>query len=137
MTNDTWTPLIGLRRAGVRLLVRSVVAFVVWAALVWAMTPVLNQLFPHWAILAVIAIVLTIPGVSIGHALSRNLAEIAGMASILLIIMTIVFVWAAIVSGVKAAHHFKPLGDWQAGFAMISAGVWASLWSIRNTLLEK
>ena len=82
MTEQKWTPLAGLRRAGLHLGVRSTIALFVWSAVVWLVTPVLNLLIPHWAVFGVTALVMVAPGAAIGHGLSRNLNDIAGMAGV-------------------------------------------------------
>ena len=49
MSEETWTPMIGLRRIFLRLLIRSAIALALWTALLWLVTPGLNELPSHWA----------------------------------------------------------------------------------------
>ena len=128
--------MIGLRRALLRLAVRSLMALVLWAAVVWLITPLLNFLVPHWAIFGVTALLLFLPGVAIGHGLSRNLPEIAGMTGLPVAGMAMAFGWAVAVLGVMLADAIRPVDDWQYGFTMLATGFWITIWVIRATLLE-
>ena len=136
MNDRQWTPLIGLKRMFVRLLIRSVIALVLWTAVVWIGAPVWNFLIPHWAILGVTGLVLLAPAVAIGHGLSRNLSDIAGMAGLPVAVSAVVFGWAVAILGVGLANMISPLGDWQYGITMMATCFWVTAWILKATLLD-
>ncbi len=140
MKDRQWTPLIGLKRMLMRLLIRSAIALVLWTAVIWISAPVLNFLVPHWAIFGVTALVLLAPGVAIGHGLSRNLTDIAGMAGLPVAFSAVAFGWAVVILGVGLANMIRPLGDWQYGLTMMATCFWATAWTLNTTaqvLLKK
>jgi hypothetical protein len=136
MDEQTWTPMIGLKRALWRLVIRSVVALVVWTGLVWLATPVLNFLIPHWAMLGVIALVLAAPGTAIGYGLWRKLPDIAGMSGFLIAGLAVVFGFAVVMGGVMLANALRPLGEWQYVFTIFGTTLWLAVWIIRSALVE-
>ena len=136
MSDQPWTPMIGLRRALFRVAIRSAIALVVWAAVLWLITPVLNFLPARWAIVGVTTLVLIAPGVAIGHGLSRRLTEIAGMAGVPVAAIAITFGWAVAILAVVLASMLRPLGEWQYEIAIAGTGFWTMLWQLKATLLE-
>ena len=136
MDEQVWTPALGLRRAGACLARRAGVALLIWAGLVWLLTPVLNVVVAHWAMWGVIALLLAAPGVAIGYGMGRKLPEIAGMTGVPLLVVASAFVWAVVCFGVILASTLRPLGDWQHAFIIAVTGLWGTLWLIRMTVLE-
>lgn len=136
MDDQTWTPAIGLKRALGRLVIRSIVALVVWTGLVWLATPALNFLVPHWAILGVIALVLAAPGTAIGYGLWRKLPDIAGMSGFPIAGLALIFGAAVVMGGVMLGNAFRPLGGWQYGFIIFGTALWLAVWIIKSALVE-
>ena len=136
MNEQPWTPLVGLRRALSHLVIRAAIALVLWTAVVWLITPVLNFLVPHWSIFGLITVVMAVPGVAIGHALAKNLTDTAGMSGLPVAVMAIAFGWAVVILGVVLAHTIRPVGDWQYGFTVVATGCSTTLWLIKATLLQ-
>jgi len=136
MDEQEWTPLGGLRRALVRLAVRSGVAVVLWTAAAWLMTPVLNILIPHWSHFALLMLFALVPGVAIGHGLSKKLTEAAGMVSLILTAVAVLFGLGVVFAGMTLATLIQPIGEWQYRFTMFATGFWTTAWIIRATLME-
>ncbi len=135
MDDQPWTPMLGLRRALMHLAIRSAIAFALWIAVVWLITPVLNFLIPHWTIFGLLTAVLAVPGVAIGHGLAGKLTDKAGMGGFPLAAIAIAFGWAVVWFGVVLANSVLPIGDWQYGYTMVATGCWMTLWVMKATLL--
>ena len=136
-TNNDWTPIIGLRRATFTVLWRSLICLPLWVALVWFATPGLNYVPMHWAWFALLGLLLSVPGVITGYALSRRLTERAGFVSPIITLIAGATAWAILYGGVQIANYFRPLHDWRSGFVAIAAGVFATLWILKSTLIEE
>ncbi len=136
-TTDDWTPAIGLRRILVTVLWRSLICLPVWAALVWFATPGLNYVPMHWAWFALLGLLLSVPGVTVGYALARGLTDRAGLVSPVITVIAAAFAWAVVYGGVEISNQFRPLHDWRSGFVVIVPGVFATLWIVKATLLEE
>ena len=134
---DDWTPAIGLRRVFVTVIWRSLICLPVWGGLVWFATPGLNYVPMHWAWFALLGLLLSVPGVAVGHALARGLTDRAGLVSPVIIVIAGVFAWAVVYGGVEISNQFRPLHDWRGGFVVIVPGVFATLWIAKATLLEE
>lgn len=137
MNADEWTPMIGLRRALVALLWRSVIWLVIWAGLVWLCTPALNLVPVHWAWFGLLAVILAAPGMVLGHGLSKNLTERAGFGSPLVTALAAIFVWAVIFGGVEIAAQLRPLDDWRITFTGLATSLFATLWIVKATLFDE
>ena len=136
-TTHDWTPAIGLRRATFTVLWRSLVCLPPWAALVWFATPGLNYLPMHWLWFGVLGLLLSAPGLITGYALSRGLTERAGFVSPIITLIACTAALVMLYGGVQIADHFGPLHDWRRGFVVIAAGVFATLWILKATLIEE
>jgi hypothetical protein len=137
MDEQQWTPAIGLRRALGRLLIRSIIALVIWTGLVWLATPVLNFLIPHWAVMGVTALVLAAPGAAIAYALWSKLCDIAGMSGWPIAGMALIFGLFVVVGGVMLSNAIRPLGEWQYSFTMFGTATWLTVCIIRLVLTEE
>ena len=136
MDECEWTPALGLQRAAGRLALRSVIALVIWAAVVLLVTPLVNRVPASVGLLGLTALVLVAPGVAIGYGLGRKLPEIAGMTGVPLLVIACVFGVAVVYFGVALAGMLRPLGDWQHSFAIGVTGLWVTLWLLKMTLLD-
>ena len=134
---DDWTPAIGLRRVLVTVIWRSLICLPVWGGLVWFATPGLNYVPMHWAWFALLGLLLSVPGVAVGHALARGLTDRAGFVSPVITVIAAGFAWAVVYGGVEISNQFRPLYDWRSGFVSIAAGVFATLWIVKSTLIEE
>ena len=132
-----WTPWVGLRRALLTVLWRSIVCLPIWALAVWAVIPALNLMPFALAVLAVVGLVLALPGVAIGHALGRGLTERAGFVSPLVTAIPVVFACAVIIGGVELADQFRAIQSWRATYVEVTTGLFAMLWIVKVTLLEE
>lgn len=137
MSDRTWTPLIGLRRALLRVAIRVPFAIVGWALFLWLAAPVLNFLVASLAIFAMIAIVMLAPGTAIGHGLSRGATEAAGMVGLSVAFIVIAGAWVSVWVGMEIATAIRPINDWQLGFAQLATGLWASLWAVKATVFDE
>lgn len=136
MDEQPWRPIIGIRAAAGHLAIRSGIALVVWGALIWLATPVLNFLAPLWLVYGLLAAAMAVPGIAIGHALSRRLTEIAGMAGPPVALLALGFGWAVVILGVLLPGLLRPLGDWQEVLVIGFTGLWTLLWVAKSTLVE-
>ncbi len=136
MAAEHWSPAVGLRRAALALLVRSLICLPIWAAVVWLVTPALNLAPLHWTWLLLLGLILAVPGASIGHALARDITERAGFASMVLTALAAVFAWGVVAGGVELAGLFKTLEGWRPGVTATTTGVFATLWIVKLTLLD-
>lgn len=130
-TGGEWSAGAGLGRAAIALLIRGVIVVPLWAGLTWVATPVVNM-FP-WSIatMAIIGLLCAIPGVAIGHALSRKLDEVAGCQSVLLTGMAILVALGVIVIGLEVATIFRPMPLW-SGYVSTATTAFAAIWTVRN-----
>lgn len=136
MTDKRWTPLIGLRNAGVMVLVRTPVATAGYVICLLVASQVLNFLTISMSIFAMIAVIAIVPGVAIGYGLTKGLTERAGFTGLVLGTIPVVGSIVSVVCGANLATLITPIGDWQLGFASIATAVWASLWSLKTVVFE-
>jgi hypothetical protein len=127
-----WTVGVGIRRALVAIVMRSALVLPFWAGFVWLLAPIVNA-FP-FSIFAMggVAVLFIVPGVAIGHVVSRRLNDIAGAQSYLFTIMAVVCEIAVAMGGVEIAQIWRPLPQW-ADFIAMTATAYAALWTWRNT----
>jgi hypothetical protein len=131
-----WTFGIGLRRAFIFLLVRSLLILPVWVAIVCLVMPLLSMFPVSIGAFAGIAIILALPGCMIGYLLGSKLSEYAGFQSMLLGIVAGFFALGVILGGVILAQFLKPMSGWQGSFMAISTTLFAIAWIIRATMLD-
>ena len=116
------------RQAGVR----SIVVLPFWAAFVWLVAPVV-EMFPFDPFaMGGVALIFIVPGVAIGHVISRRLNDIAGCQSLLFTALAAAFEVAIAIGGVKIAEIWRPMPNW-GGFVAMCATLYAALWTLRNT----
>lgn len=138
MTDQTWTPWIGLQRVAIRVGLRAPLAIIGWAALLWLAAPVLNFVEVGGFRTAVLVIlVMVAPGVAIGHWLSYNLTDAAGMVGLPVAAVAVAGVWLALWAGTEVTLLLRELGEWQVFFSRNPTGVFASLWAMKNTMSEE
>lgn len=131
-----WSITSGLRVALRLLLVRSILCLLAWFGVVWLVTPVANMLPMHWTQFALVAAIMAIPGGLIGAFLAKDLTERAGFVSMVLTGITLVFAWGVVLGGSFIAGMIRPLGDWQSLVATGAAAGVATVWVVKNTLLD-
>ena len=91
----------------------------------------------HWTWFAFLGLLLSVPSVIIGYALSRGLTDRAGFVSPIVTLIAAAPAWATLYGGVQIADYFRPLHDWRNGYVVIAAGVFATLWILKATLIEE
>ena len=131
-----WTPLVGLRRAAVYLLLRVMVLLPVWAGVIWVCTPLLRMFPLRIGSLGGMAILMAIPGMIVGHVLGLGLTEKAGFQSFLLTVMAGVAAVGVVYGGFVLSGLSRPLSGWVVGFSMVSAMAFAIAWVVKRTLLD-
>ena len=131
-----WTMWTGLRRVLVSLMLRSLIILPLWAGLVWVLSSVLANITLGGRGFTGIAIILTIPGIAIGHVLMTGLADRAGFQSMLLGALAAAFAIGTIIGGIALAEVFQPLPGWWGGFTAIAMSLFAVAWIIRIAVLE-
>ena len=131
-----WTPLLGLRAAGLVVLCRVPVAIAFWIIFLISAAPVLNFLTIAMSIITMIVIVAIAPGVVMGYGLSRGLVERAGFTGVILSILPMIGTVAAVWIGSLIALSIRPIGDWQIGFASLATAAWACLRSFKTVVLD-
>lgn len=130
-TPGEWSAGAGLRRAAVALLIRALLCLPFWTGFVWLATPLLGQLPMGVTTMGAVGLVFVIPGVAIGHVLSRGLNDIAGMQSIVVTAMAFAFIVAVAAGGVEIAAAFQTPSAW-TGFISTATSAFAGLWTVRN-----
>lgn len=134
-----WTIETGLRHALQFLLLRSLALLVLWVGYFWLLMPLVSMFTVHFRVfgsLAGLTILFALPGLVIGHLLSKGLSDRAGFQSMLLGVLAMLFALAVIVGGVMLAQLLRPLPGWQGSFAAIATSLFATGWILRVTLLD-
>lgn len=134
--NEHWTPLIGLRRAFLLVLIRVPFAIGFWVICLFIASPVLNFLTIAIPIFAMIIVIAIAPGVAIGHYLSRSVTERAGATGFTLALIPIAGAIAAVCIGSYIAVAVQPIGSWQLQFASLGTATWACMWSFKAVVLD-
>lgn len=137
MANQDWTPAIGLRRAALSLTWRTVVAAVVWCALLWVFHAALSGIgvtrIPMLIALGFAALVGTITGLI----LSRGLEEKAGLVSPLLTLLALAFAAVAIIGAEAMFERMYSTSTDHLRFIIVGATmIVAGAWIVRYTLLD-
>lgn len=136
-SENDWNEWKGLRNAYVSLIIRCVFATIVWAIVVWIVTPAMLWLRDNTGgrQTVVIGIASLAGGFAVGYILSRGLAERAGFVSLL---VTVPAVLAAIVC-VFAGSLFGSLPHGDVVFTLfpnvIAIGV-AGGWAAFRTMMD-
>jgi len=137
LSNRSWSPLIGLRRAAMHVALRMPLAIVGWALFLWVAAPVLNFLTLSMSILVMICVVMLAPGVAIGYGLSRGTTDAAGMIGLAVAMVIVIGACLSVWLGMKIATAIRPIGDWQLGLTVISTSTWATLWAVKAAVFEE
>jgi hypothetical protein len=144
MNDETWSPMIGLRRVFITLLFKSVICLIGWTAVAWLIIPPLawisrTMAFGFMAIAGMIILVagvMPIPAAAIGGMLSKRLNDRAGFDGPVLTVLASLFAWAAIVGGTAIALQLRPDGSWLLNLATFLVGGIAMLFIAKNTWLD-
>lgn len=136
MTDDTWTPLIGLRRALIHVAVRIPLMMAGWALLLWLAAPVLDWLPLSMWVFPLVSLVMIWPGMAIGRGLSQGVTDSAGMAGWPLTVIAIAGACVSIWAGAEIALLFRAIGDWQVFLANASAIASGSVLAVMATAFE-
>jgi hypothetical protein len=98
--------------------------------------PALNLMPFALAVLAVVGLVLALPGAAIGHALGRDLTERAGFVSPLVTALAVAFAWVVIIGGVEIADQFRAIQSWRGTYLEVIIGLFATLWIVKVTMVD-
>ncbi len=129
---QNWTPAIGYRRAVTSLIIKSLIILPVCTGLLWLVTPALWA--PrYWGIVLVLAIA----GCVLGFVVCRNLVVRTGLAGPMLGLVAAAFVWVDVLAAACVSHFaLRPLPDWPAFYAQTTVAIFASLWIVREFVLD-
>ena len=127
-----WTPAIGYRRAVTSLLIKSLLILPACTGLLCIVTPALWQ--PrYWGAVLVLAIA----GFGMGFLACLNLAERTGLASPVLGVIAAAFVWVVVLAAASVSHFaLRPLPDWSAVYAQMTVAIFASLWILKEFVMD-
>ena len=101
------------------------------AGLDWLITPTMPSP-PYWGV----ALLLALAGIVLGWWLSVDLAWQAGFYSPWLVVLAVVFAWAAVIGGIALSSivwgRLPP--DWPAAITLLTTAVFATLSIIRAAI---
>ena len=129
---QNWTPAIGYRRAVTSLIIRSLIILPACTGLMWLVTPVLWRP-PYWGAVLVLAIA----GFVVGFVACLNLPERTGLATPRLGLVAAAFVWADVLTAACVSHFvLRPLPDLPAFCAQMTVAIFASIWILKEFVLD-
>jgi hypothetical protein len=129
---QNWTPAIGYRRAVTSLVIKSLIILPVCTGLLWLVTPALGA-SRYWGVVLVLAIA----GFALGYIACLNLVERTGLASPMLGLVAAAFIWLDVLAAAGISHFaLRPLPDFSALFAQMTVAVFASLWILKEFVLD-
>jgi len=132
---EEWTFAQGLRTLLTTQAVRGALTLAVWTGVAILLAYVFNWIPLSIWTLGAVALVLAIPGIPIGHALSKGVTEAAGCESIIFTVIVLVVAYVVVWAGVMLAAIVNPMPDW-SGFTIMATVFFAGLWIIRNMHFE-
>ncbi len=85
------------------------------------------------------AFLLALAGIVLGWWLSFDLALQAGFDSPRLVVLAVVFAWAAVIGGIAVSWTAwgRPPPDWPATYALLTPAVFATLWIIKAAIFDE
>ena len=135
-TNNDWTPAIGLRNLFVSLLIRSLIASVIWGGLLYLVAPVFQRdaFFFTGRALIVLAIP---PGLVIGFVLSWRLCDRSGFGGMIVAFSAITAAIMTLFTGSFAAQTLRPFATaFDLGMICAMVGTFAVACVIKFTILD-
>ncbi len=132
IARQQWTPAIGYRRAVTSLTIKSLILLPLCTVLLCLVTPAL-WLPPYWGAVLVLAIA----GYVFGFVVCLNLHERTGLAGPVLGLVAAAFVWLDVLTAIGVSHFaLRSLPDWPAFFAQTTVALFASLWILKEFVLD-
>ena len=129
---ETWTPAKGYRRAATVLAVRSLVCLPVCTGLAMLVTPALYSP-PYWGAV----LILSIAGFALGFILCFNLSAHTGLSGPMLVPVAAGCAWGIVIAAVVISHLvLRPLPDWPAVYAQTTVAAFATLWIVKEMILD-
>jgi hypothetical protein len=129
---QNWTPAIGYRRAVTSLVIKSLIILPVCTGLLWLVTPALAA-SRYWGVVLVLAIA----GFVLGYIACLNLVERTGLASPMLGLVAAAFIWLDVLAAAGISHFaFRPLPDLSALYAQMTVAIFASIWILKEVILD-
>jgi hypothetical protein len=130
---EVWTPAHGCRRAVTVLTVRSLFCAPVCIGLAMLATPAFYSP-PYWGVILILAIA----GFGLGLVLCLNLRAHTGLAGPMLAAITAGFAWGIVIDAVAVSHFFlRPLPGWSAAYAQATVAAFATLWIVKEMILDR
>jgi len=131
-TRQNWTPAIGYRRAVTSMIIKSLIILPVCTGLLWIVTPALSA--PrYWGVVLVLALA----GFVLGFIVCRNLVERTGLATPMLGLVAAAFVWLDVIAAASISHFLlRSLPDFSAFYAQMTVAIFASLWILKEIILD-
>ena len=140
--DDDWNELIGLRRGIVYLVVRALIWMPIWGVIFWLTIPVLNQLPMPYSMVGIglwtagVAIPFGILGIGMAATLCRHLVDIAGMASLVLLVLAILIGVTSILGALWTVWLFQPSTNWTHLSLSLGGPLLYGLFALRWAWLE-
>lgn len=135
-TNNDWTPAIGLRNLVAALLVRSLIASVMWGGVLYLVAPVFQRdaFFFTGRALIVLAIP---PGLVIGFVLSWRLCDRSGFGGMIVAFSAIVAAAITVFMGSFAAQTLRPFAStYDLSMVCAMVGIFAVACIVKFTVLD-
>ena len=129
---EIWTMAKGYRRAVTVLAVRSLVCLGVCTGLAMLVTPALYTP-PYWGVV----LILSIAGFGLGLVLCFDLPAHARLDGPMLAVVPAVFAWGIVIAAVAISHLLLlPLPGWAAVYAQTTVAAFATLWIVKEMILD-
>ncbi len=129
---EIWTTAKGYRRAVTVLAVRSLVCLGVCTGLAMLVTPALYSP-PYWGAV----LILSLAGFALGFILCFNLSAHTGLSGPRLAPVAVGFAWGIVIVAVVISHLLlRSLPDWPAAYAQATVAAFATLWIVKEMILD-
>ena len=137
-----WTLGRGLRKAAGVLAIRGLVCMLVWVLVVLVVDLLYVLLVPGQgmiglAIMISLCVAFAIGGGVVGDRIGRQLDEIAGFQSTMLVAAAVLTCWVALAGGTLLVDLMRPINVAPAGIIAFIAGSVATVWIIRCALVSE
>ncbi len=137
MSDQQWTPAIGLRRATISLTWRTAVAAIVWCVLLWVFHAAISGMGLASVPMIIALGFAAVAGSVAGLIISRGLDEIAGFVSPLLTLLALAFGAIAVIGAEAVFESVNPTSTGHLRFIIVcTTMIVASAWIVKFTLVD-
>ena len=137
MTDQNWTPLIGLRKATLSLLWRTPLAAAIWYGALWGFDVVLSGIGITAVPVLIVIGFSALLGTIVGFLMSRGLSEQAGFVSPLLTLLAATFAAVAIIGGEAIFNSLRSVATAHLRYGIVgTAMVVTVVWIVKNTMFD-